>query len=119
MKIFLVEDSETILVHLRRTVAEVQGASVIGEANEQDDAVAGITATCPDVAILDLTLARGNGIEVLRHVRPLRPEMRIIVLSNKSAPAYRNTCLGLGADLYLDKTRDFEDLPRHLAALAS
>lgn len=115
MKIFLVEDSDVILAHLRRIVSEIPGAEVIAEANSQDDAIAGIEASRPDVVILDLTLARGNGIEVLRRVRPRWPALRIIVLTNKSAPQYRNTCLALGADAFLDKSRDFEDLALHLA----
>ncbi len=119
MKIFLVEDNDVILTRLRNTIAEVPGAEVIAEADQQDEAVAGIEAARPDVVILDLTLARGNGIEVLRRIRPLRPNLRIIVLTNKSDPAYRSRCMALGADLFLDKTREFEQLPRHLAAFTS
>lgn len=117
MKIFLVEDSEVILAHLRHIVSEMPGAVVLGEASRQDDAVAGIAATRPDVVILDLGLAQGNGIEVLRHVRSLQPALQFIVLSNKAAEQYRNRCLDLGAHLFLDKARDLENLPRHLAAL--
>ncbi|HJV49927.1 MAG TPA: response regulator transcription factor [Noviherbaspirillum sp.] len=117
MKIFLVEDSDMILGHLRRTVSEVPGAAVIAEAAGQDDAIAGIAAHCPDVVILDLALAAGSGIEVLRRIRPLHPALRIIVLTNKNAPQYRSKCLALGADLFLDKSRDFETLAQHLAAL--
>jgi DNA-binding NarL/FixJ family response regulator len=117
MKVFLVEDSEIILAYLRRMVAEVPGAVVQGEASRQDDAVAGIVATTPDVVILDLALAQGNGIEVLRRVRPLQPDVTIIILTNKCAAQYRSRCLALGADHVLDKSHDMEILPRHLAAL--
>lgn len=119
MKIFLVEDSDVIRAHLRDALSTLAGAEVLGEAHGQDDAIAGIAATQPDAVILDLTLAQGNGVEVLRRIRPLYPALRIVVLTNRTEAQYRNRCLALGADLFLDKSRDFESLPGQLATLAA
>ena len=119
MKIFLVEDSDVILAHLRCVVSEIAGAEVLAHADNQDAAIAGIAALRPDVAILDLTLASGSGIDVLRHIKQQRPEIKAVVLSNRSEPPYRKRCMALGADLFLDKSRDFERLKQHLLALAA
>jgi DNA-binding NarL/FixJ family response regulator len=119
MKIFLAEDSEPVLARLRRMVSEIPGAAVLAEARGQDEAIAGIAATRPDIVILDLRLAQGSGIEVLRRIRPLRPELRIIVLTSQGAAQYRDSCMALGADLFLDKVYDVERLPHHLATFGS
>lgn len=119
MKIFLVEDSDMILARLRGLVSEIGGAEVVAEADSQESAIAGISAACPDVAILDLTLASGSGMEVLRHVKEQHPEIKAIVLTNRSEVPYRKRCMALGADLFLDKSRDIESLKLHLKVLSS
>jgi DNA-binding NarL/FixJ family response regulator len=116
MKIFLVEDGELILGYLRRMLSEVPGAALLGEARGQDEAIAGIEATRPDIVILDLALAQGSGIEVLRRIKPARPELRVIVLTSHSEPQYRDRCRALGAEAFLNKALDFESLPQHLLA---
>lgn len=114
MRVFLVEDSEVILDHLRATVSEVAGAKVAAEAGSERDAIDGIRATRPDTVILDLTLTSGSGIEVLRRTKALLPNIRIIVLTNKADPQYRRACMALGADAFLDKSREFGILGQHL-----
>jgi DNA-binding NarL/FixJ family response regulator len=116
MKIYLVEDSELIRARLRHIVDEVPGATVVGESDNEEHAVARIALTRPDVVVLDLRLARGSGFELLRRIRPLWRDLRIIVLTFNSAPPYRRQCKALGADLFLDKARDIEHLAAHLAA---
>lgn len=118
MKIFLVEDSGVILAYLRQVVSEIADAEVMAEAASQEAAIAGISLMQPDVAILDLTLASGSGIEVLRHIKRRHPVIKAIVLTNRSEAPYRDRCMALGADLFLDKSRDFEQLKQHLATLA-
>ncbi|RZI42375.1 response regulator transcription factor [Herbaspirillum sp. HC18] len=110
MKVFLVEDSELILEHLRDMLAEVAGVQTVGEASTEDNAIRGIEASRPDLVILDLTLAQGSGIEVLRRTKRTLPAAKTVVLTNRVAPQYRQRCLEMGADCFLDKTRDFTQL---------
>lgn len=119
MKVFLVEDSPVIRERLREAVALVDGAEVVVEAETELEAVRGILERRPDVVVLDLALAKGSGVEVLRQVKAAQPAIKVIVLTNKTEPQYRNRCMALGADRFLDKARDFGKLGMHLAALAS
>lgn len=119
MKVFLVEDSKPIRDHVHAVIAEVAGAVVIGEATTEADAIERICATNPDAVILDLTLARGSGIEVLRRTKSVLPEMKIIVLTNRVDGPYRKTCMALGADRFLDKSREFGRLGEYLQELAA
>lgn len=119
MKVFLVEDSRPIRDHVHAVIAEVAGAAVIAEATTEADAIEGICATRPDAVILDLTLARGSGIEVLRRTKSVLPEMKVIVLTNRADKQYRKTCMALGADCFLDKSREFGMLGEYLQELVA
>ena len=109
MRIFVVEDSTAVLERLLELVGEVEGAEVVGDASSFDAAVAGITGTRPDVAILDIKLADGNGtgIDVLNRVRPALPAMKAIVMSNFATPQHMKASADAGADYFLDKSADF------------
>jgi DNA-binding NarL/FixJ family response regulator len=117
MKVFLVEDSPAIRERLHDVVSLVEGTQLMAEAATEHDAVQGILALRPDVVILDLTLATGSGIEVLRKIKAALPTLKVIVLTNKTEPQYRKKCMALGADRFLDKSRDFGSLHAHLSAL--
>ena len=61
-----------------------------------------------DVMLLDLQLVGGSGLDVLAAVKPQRPGLYVIVLSNFSnAQQYRDASLAAGADVVLDKTKEF------------
>ena len=62
MRIFLVEDSKQIRERLVELIDALGGHTVVGAADNYDDAVSGICHSKPDVAIFDIKLARGNGI---------------------------------------------------------
>ena len=112
MKIFVVEDSPAVLERLLELVAPVEGAEIVGNAANFDSAVAGITSTRPDVAILDIKLAdgKGTGIDVLQSVRPLLPELKAIVMSNYVTPQHMKASADAGAQYFLDKSADFESI---------
>lgn len=118
MNVFLVEDSAAIRERLRLAVAEC-GGTVVGEAATQDDAIRAIRQCHPQLLILDIALAQGNGIEVLRRVKTETPAILVIVLSNYSSPPYRKRCSELGAEYFLDKNQEFETLGLLLATATS
>ncbi|HUX64767.1 response regulator transcription factor [Sulfuricella sp.] len=119
MMIFLVEDSPDIRDRLRILISEVAGADVVAEADNQEDAVRGIFETQPDVVIMDLHLASGTGMEVLRQVKTKQPAIQVVMLTNHAYPQYRKRCIELGADYFLDKSRDIGLLGDLLADLAN
>lgn len=118
MKVFLVEDSRAILEHVRAVVSEVSGAEIVAEADTESAAIEGICRMRPDTVILDLALSIGSGIAVLKHARSVLPAARFIILTNRSDSLYRKKCLALGADCFIDKSREFGSLGRHLKDLA-
>lgn len=108
MKVFVVEDSAMVRERLIEMINEIDGVDVVGEAGSFDAAVAGILATQPDVAILDINLSPGNGIEVLAHVKRQLPDLRGIMLTNYDTPQHVRASANAGAEYFLDKSVDFE-----------
>ncbi len=118
MKIFLVEDSPEIADRLSAMISEIPGAEVVATAESQAPAMAGIMAAGPDLVILDLHLANGNGMEALRLIKTMRPEIKVVVFTAFAYPQYRKKCFELGADYFLDKTQGIAKLEQLLADIA-
>lgn len=118
MKTFLVEDSQEVRERMSGMIARIPGICPVAVEDNEDDAVRGICAILPDVVILDLTLAGGSGLEVLRRIKLQPFPMRVIVFTNNSNPQYQKKCLDLGADYFLDKTNGISVLEKLLIQLA-
>jgi two-component system response regulator DevR len=84
IKVFLLDDHEIV----RRGVGDLLEASgaftVVGEASTAEQALNRIAAAAPDIAILDVRLPDGNGIEVCRDIRSAHPEVRCLMLTSFS-----------------------------------
>jgi two-component system response regulator DevR len=80
-RVFLVDDHEIV----RRGIAELVDAErdleVVGEAGDVKQALARIAATRPEVAVLDVRLPDGNGIDLCREIRSRHPEIACLILT--------------------------------------
>lgn len=92
--------------------------TVVGQAETPQDSIDGILAARPDVVVLDVQLEGGSGLQVLRAVRLATPSIAFVVFSNNSGPGYRKCYLGEGAENFLDKSSEFDQLA-HAVAKAS
>ena len=118
MKVFLIEDSVPIRQRLVEMI-EADGAHrIVGEADNYADAVSCIARSHPDVAIFDIKLAGGNGIQALAEARRGQPTLLAIVMSNYATPQHRKASAEAGAAYFLDKSSDFQQIPQILCALA-
>src|SRR5207249_10492221 len=70
-----------------------------------------------DLFMLDLNLPRMDGISILRHLRPRKPSMPILVLTSRNRVEDRVQCLDLGADDYMGKPFSFTELSARIRAL--
>ena len=116
MEIFLVEDSAPVRARLAEMLAAIPGATVVGTAESAADAIRDILAKRPDVVVLDIHLAEGNGFDVLRGLRAAQFLPEIHVLTNYPLEGYRQTAARLGARGFFDKSSEFDALRAALAA---
>jgi DNA-binding NarL/FixJ family response regulator len=108
--IFIVDDSKILQERLVDMLSEIEGVEVIGQAYNAVDAIAGIQTLKPRVVILDIQMPGGNGIEMLKTIKQGSYPPVVIMLTNHPYSQYREKCMELGADFFLDKTRDFNKL---------
>lgn len=115
--IFVVDDSKVVRARLVRMLSEIEHLAIVGEAGNAAEAVAGIRAYKPKVVLLDIQMPGGNGIEVLRTIKQEACPPVVVMLTNHPYPQYREKCMSLGADYFLDKTKDFDRLTEILKGL--
>ena len=80
--VFLLDDHEVVRAGLRALLDASDDIEVVGEAGTVAEALARIPATKPDVAILDVRLPDGSGVEVCREVRSSYPEIACVMLTS-------------------------------------
>ena len=112
LKFFLVEDNPIIRENLAETLTEMVGAEVVGMAEAQSEATLWLCDASHewDVAVVDIFLKRGNGIQVVAALQGCKREQKVIVLSNYASPEVRSECLKFGADAVFDKSTELDDL---------
>ncbi|MDO8653852.1 MAG: response regulator transcription factor [Undibacterium sp.] len=114
MNLFIVEDSPYIQNRLIRFVEGLPDVHVVGVAGDINSAYSAILNTNTDALILDVQLSDGNGLHLLKNIKQSNPEIKVVVLTNHSTEANRLHALRAGADGFLDKSTDFEQIPRIL-----
>jgi two-component system, NarL family, response regulator DevR len=80
--VFLLDDHEVVRTGLRALLEEGDDIEVVGEAGTVAEALVRIPATKPDVAILDVRLPDGSGVEVCREIRSTSPEIACVMLTS-------------------------------------
>lgn len=101
--VVIADDHAVVRVGLKTLLAQEPGYLVAGEAGDGLEAVRITHKVAPHVLILDLMMPRLNGLSVIREVKRLVPETRIIVLSMHASECYVAQTLRNGADGYIVK----------------
>src|ERR1700753_702885 len=94
-------------------LSEPGRVEVAAQATTQTEAVSRLQESAYDVLVVDIELAEGNGVAVIRHARQLYPpeaQPLIVVLTNYASDFVRDHCFAAGADFFLDKMRDISML---------
>ncbi|GGW97064.1 response regulator [Streptomyces chryseus] len=80
--VFLVDDHEVVRRGVHELLSVEDDIEVVGEAGTAGDALVRIPATRPDVAVLDVRLPDGSGVEVCREVRSLNEDIKCLMLTS-------------------------------------
>jgi len=106
LKLLIVDDARPLRERLIDMLSHIVGLDLAGQAASVAEALSAIRELQPDLAILDLQLPDGNGIQVLREAKRFLPDMKVIVFTNHPEAQYRQRCDELGADFFLNKFTD-------------
>lgn len=109
IRVGIVEDHHLVREGLRLILAS-HGIEVVGEATGIGDAFALIESCRPDVLLVDLSLADGDGVALLHDIRARAPEQRVVVLTMHQNPETVRQALLAGAWGYVVKGVHSDDL---------
>jgi DNA-binding response OmpR family regulator len=115
MRILLVEDDELFGDGLRTTL--VQAGFAVDWVRDGELADVATNSTHYDAVLLDLNLPRRSGFEVIADLRVTRNDVPVLVISARDATGDRVRALDCGADDYLVKPVDIDELCARLRAL--
>lgn len=87
-----------------------QDLNVCGEADCEDDALKLVKDLSPDLVLVDISLKRGHGIELIKRIRALNPAVRMLVVSGFQESLYAERAFRAGASGYLNKQESNEKL---------
>ena len=110
VKILLVDDQELIRAGLKQLLQASLGKITIGEAATAPDALSHVLQQPWDLAITDITLSGGSGLDLLTEFRKLCPEMPVLVLSVLSEDEIAVRVLKAGAAGFVHKETTGEEL---------
>lgn len=116
---FLLDDHEIVRRGLRELLEAEGDLVVVGEAGTAEEAYGRIPATSPDVAVLDVRLPDGDGIEVCREIRSKHPEIACIMLTSFSDDEAVYASIMAGAAGYLLKQVRGSDLVNGVRRVAA
>ena len=102
-RVLIVDDHPIVRQGLRRMIEPEPDLVVCGEVQTEREARAAIRALSPDVVIVDISLAQGDGLELVRDVHAQQPELPMLVLSMHDELIYAERLLAAGASGYIMK----------------
>jgi DNA-binding NarL/FixJ family response regulator len=103
VKIFLVDDHPLVREWLTNLIQNQPDLVICGEAEDAPTALRAISAIKPAVAIVDITLKQGSGIELIKSLKAVEPNIAVIVLSMHDERLYAERALRAGARGYIMK----------------
>ena len=114
---YIVDDSSTIRENLIETLKELAQVEPVGSTESEHEAKRWLAQNDWDLAVIDLFLREGSGMNVLDACRQRRSTQKVVVLSNHSSRDVRWRCMQLGADAVFDKSTELERLVDYCARL--
>lgn len=119
IRVFLLDDHEVVRRGLRDLLEAQEDFEVVGEASTAEEALARVGPTRPDVAIVDMRLPDGNGVEVCREVRSREPGVQCLILTSFADDEALFDAIMAGAAGYLLKQIKGNDLVEAIRRVAA
>jgi DNA-binding NarL/FixJ family response regulator len=118
LRILIVDDHSLFRTGVRVALEGQAGIEVIGEAADGNEAIAQALAGKPDIILMDINMPNCNGLEATRQIKRQLPHTRIVMLTVSDTDGDLFEAIQGGADGYLLKDVNEQDLPRLLKRAA-
>ena len=115
LRILLVDDHAVVRSGMKQILQDVCGDVEIGEAGTAAEAIAAVQASDWTLVFLDIRLPDRSGVDVLRQIRSLKPNLPVLILSTYSESQYAVRLIRAGAAGYLTKDAEEEEIATAVA----
>ncbi|MGZ8901061.1 MAG: response regulator [Limisphaerales bacterium] len=109
-RVYLIDDHPLLVQGITELVNAEPDLLVVGSTAEWTSALKQIPELKPDVVVLDITLAKANGIEVLKNLRVHFPDLKVLMLSMHDENLYAMRSVRAGAHGYIMKMSATEEV---------
>jgi DNA-binding NarL/FixJ family response regulator len=107
-KILIVDDHPLVREGLAMRISTQPDLEVCGEASTEDEALAAVEQTRPDLMIVDLSLKAGHGLDVIKRTKKHHPAVKMLVVSGFQESLYAERALRAGAMGFLNKQQSHD-----------
>jgi len=112
IRVLLADDHVLVRQGIRQFLEEAGDIEVVGEASNGEEALHLAEVHRPDLAVMDIHMPGGSGVEATRRIKERWPGMRVLVLTAYDDDPYVFALLQAGADGYVLKTASADELVR-------
>jgi DNA-binding NarL/FixJ family response regulator len=109
-RIVIVDDHPMIREGLAAVLQNQPSLELCGVAADVDDAIRIVRKTAPDLAIVDVSLKTGNGIDLVKRLKAITPTLIVLVWSMHAESLYAERALRAGARGYVNKGQDTDEI---------
>ncbi len=109
-RILIVDDLPLVRAGFAQLIGDCPDLEVCGEAGDMADALKQIDACNPDLAIIDLSLAGGSGLDLIEHIKSRERDILMLVASMHDETLYAERVLAAGARGYINKQEAQESI---------
>ena len=110
VRILIVDDHPLVRRGIRDLIRSDAELDVVGEAEGAPDAMALVSKLHPDLVLIDISLKRGHGLELVRQIKTRDPAIKMLVVSMHDEPFFAERALGAGAQGYICKQEATEKM---------
>lgn len=110
IRIVIADDHEIVRAGLKQIISDDEDMEVAGESNNGENLIELVKKNDYDVVLLDLKMSGISGIDAIKHIRMIKPDLPIIVLSMHAEDQYAVRTIKAGASGYITKETAGENL---------
>ncbi|MFH5830937.1 response regulator [Halalkalibaculum sp. DA3122] len=110
VKVVIADDHPLIREGIKKVVDSKTDLTVVGEAEDGDELLDILEEKTPNILVLDITMPGKSGLDLLKHINKLYPQLPVLILSIHSEERFAIRALKAGAYGYLTKTSISDEL---------